>query len=575
VLTFYDEANDTLDQKEDRDAFASCKKKLETLARSQFTLEFLPDEPLRMFVTGPAGAGKCKCHGILVLAIVLLFCIFLIPLHPLVLLAKLLEAVESYAKSFSKNINHTYTSSTIRKTAFTGAAATEIGGQTCSTEYGLRKQKVSTNDIQEHSDTRLNIVDEVSFGSIKNLLEPLNDKLGKYTNRQDLRYGNCAIVFLGDFCQLPAFGEVIYERENHILWEQALNCMVELQGTHRFNQCPDMRRIIPGFREYGLTEEDRGILNSRVIDGDKVKMPDLSATRFASWTNVKKSEFNGAVFKDYLSKHHANCTKENIPMTAIVIKANAKWAKSGTPLSFNQRKVLFEECPEGKCKSSTNKYYDPLLCLFFDCHMMANDNIDVSNGIANGSIGRFKKIQLIYGAKLIPIQLHGFWVYSVDIEQVDWIELEWYDSKFEGRFRLKPANPTCTVEYPVVELGMKKYIKVGIKMTAFPANLNHATTGHKLQGKSMDELVIVEWSKRDSAKWAYVAISRVRTLDGLYLLEPIPEDIDFTPDPEYLAMMDRLRSNVLATPEQVQELMQQFPHSPYYALVLQAESMET
>ena len=91
----------------------------------------------------------------------------------------------------------------------------------------------------------------------------------------------------------------------------------------------------------------------------------------------------------------------------------------------------------------------------------------------------------------------------------------------------------------------------------------------------MDELVIVEWSKKDSAKWAYVAISRVRTLDGLYLLEPIPEDIDFTPDPEYLAMMDRLRSTILAIPDQVQELMQEFPQSPYYALVLETESMET
>jgi hypothetical protein len=168
-------------------------------------------------------------------------------------------------------------------------------------------------------------------------------------------------------------------------------------------------------------------------------------------------------------------------------------------------------------------------------------------------------------------------VYSVDIGNVEWLELEWYDSKFEGRFRLRPTNPTCTVDYPVVEMGVKKYIKVGIKMTVFPANLNHATTGHKLQGKSMDELVIVEWSKRDSAKWAYVAISRVRTLDGLYLLEPIPEDIDFTPDPEYLAMMGRMHAAILAIlaiPDQVQELMQQFPQSPYYALVLEAESTQ-
>ena len=60
VLTFYDEANDNLDEKEDQDASTERSKKLQTLARRQSTHAILPNEPLRMFVTGPAGAGKCK-----------------------------------------------------------------------------------------------------------------------------------------------------------------------------------------------------------------------------------------------------------------------------------------------------------------------------------------------------------------------------------------------------------------------------------------------------------------------------------------------------------------------------------
>ena len=88
----------------------------------------------------------------------------------------------------------------------------------------------------------------------------------------------------------------------------------------------------------------------------------------------------------------------------------------------------------------------------------------------------------------------------------------------------------------------------------------------------MDELVIVEWaSKKDRAKWAYVVISRVRTLDGLYFLEEIPDDIDFTPDEKYLQMMQRLRATILATPEQVSDLMQDFPNSKYYQISLEAE----
>ena len=87
----------------------------------------------------------------------------------------------------------------------------------------------------------------------------------------------------------------------------------------------------------------------------------------------------------------------------------------------------------------------------------------------------------------------------------------------------------------------------------FPLVLNHATTGHKLQGKSMDLLVISEWSKVKN--WAYVVLSRVRTLAGIYLTEPIPDDVDFSPAPEYLQMMDRLRETILRSPEDIQYLV--------------------
>ena len=84
--------------------------------------------------------------------------------------------------------------------------------------------------------------------------------------------------------------------------------------------------------------------------------------------------------------------------------------------------------------------------------------------------------------------------------------------------------------------------------------VNHATTGHKLQGKTVESLVIVEWSRVKN--WANVVISRVKTLNGLFLLKPIPDDIDFSPANDYLEMMKYLRKMVLATPEQVVELKQ-------------------
>jgi hypothetical protein len=89
-------------------------------------------------------------------------------------------------------------------------------------------------------------------------------------------------------------------------------------------------------------------------------------------------------------------------------------------------------------------------------------------------------------------------------------------------------------------------------MLHLPVIVNHATTGHKLQGKTVRLLVIAEWSKVKN--WAYVVLSRVKSLNGLFMTKSFPEDIDFSPASNYLDMMQHLRQMILATPEQVEDL---------------------
>ena len=60
----------------------------------------------------------------------------------------------------------------------------------------------------------------------------------------------------------------------------------------------------------------------------------------------------------------------------------------------------------------------------------------------------------------------------------------------------------------------------------------------------MANLVIAEW--RDAENWAYVVLSRVKTLEGIFLVDPLPEHFLFAPAAEYLSMMDRLRNTILA-----------------------------
>jgi hypothetical protein len=62
--------------------------------------------------------------------------------------------------------------------------------------------------------------------------------------------------------------------------------------------------------------------------------------------------------------------------------------------------------------------------------------------------------------------------------------------------------------------------KSTLKLTQFPININVGTTCHKLQGATKSFLVVTEFDYA-TENWIYVALSRVKTLSGLFLLKPI------------------------------------------------------
>jgi hypothetical protein len=46
----------------------------------------------------------------------------------------------------------------------------------------------------------------------------------------------------------------------------------------------------------------------------------------------------------------------------------------------------------------------------------------IHNGIANGTTAEFVSLSQT-GAKLVPIQMFGYWVYSVTVDEVDQLDL--------------------------------------------------------------------------------------------------------------------------------------------------------
>jgi hypothetical protein len=61
-----------------------------------------------------------------------------------------------------------------------------------------------------------------------------------------------------------------------------------------------------------------------------------------------------------------------------------------------------------------------------------------------------------------------------------------------------------------------------MKGIQLPVVSNNATTGHKLQGSSVDSIFVHAWIYEN---WAYVVLSRVRTHKGLYLRHPLDFDL--------------------------------------------------
>jgi hypothetical protein len=72
--------------------------------------------------------------------------------------------------------------------------------------------------------------------------------------------------------------------------------------------------------------------------------------------------------------------------------------------------------------------------------------------------------------------------------------------------------------------------------------VNNATTGHKLQGCGVDNLFVHSWSY--VTNWVYVMLSRVKTLDGLFLRHPLSMDLrKYAMSSELRDMIDGFRVN--------------------------------
>jgi hypothetical protein len=93
-------------------------------------------------------------------------------------------------------------------------------------------------------------------------------------------------------------------------------------------------------------------------------------------------------------------------------------------------------------------------------------------------------------------------------------------------FQLTPKSHTFKANIMKPKVQQVKHNdqeSIKMKCNQLPFIINNATTGHKLQGASVDNLFVHNWSY--VTNWAYVMLSHVRTLAGLYCRKPLSRDL--------------------------------------------------
>ena len=146
-----------------------------------------------------------------------------------------------------------------------------------------------------------------------------------------------------------------------------------------------------------------------------------------------------------------------------------------------------------------------VLKLAIGARVMLTTNVDVSDGLVNGARGEVVHIVTNNDNKVTTVLVK-------------------FDNNHVGlkAIQSSPYRATYTDAVPIAkyEVVFPAKGKKGSEIThlQFPLTLAWATTIHKVQGLTLDKIVVDMKGGRFSPGQAYVAFSRVKTLHGLHIL---------------------------------------------------------
>ena len=415
LLMFYDDAQRKSKPGTQVPQFAREYRKLDCLSKRT------PDkENLVSFVHGPGGAGKSAVVDLVIL----------------------------YCREFCNNLNFPFTSQTVVVTALTGVAATILLGETTHRAVHINCQREFTaEDLEDWKETRLLIIDEVSFAAPK-IFQKLDENLRVLRSELFEPYGGVNIVFSGNLQQLKPVKAASICDTDCFQFEEWVNCYTELEGKFRYKHDPEWGELLFRFRNGVPTQEDIRKINECVFS-DEGELPPL--VRYATHTNKDRDAINTGVFSKFCSSSKNEDTG-TVPSALVVLSDDLKVKNSkGSYVAVNQRQKFWEKCGEDdvECKDKRCGRVDPALKLFCNCPIMLTANDDVKAGRANGTRALVEHVDLKPGENHFDISVNGCAVPAVFASQVRRIQLRHENRKIQPEvFHMEPRRYSINLYFP-------------------------------------------------------------------------------------------------------------------------------
>ena len=416
-------------------------------------------EQLVMFLSGPAGSGK----------------------------SHVISSCQQCCKMFCDHAELPFDSDIFRITACTGSAAASLeSGTTIHSAAEINKnEKNITYNSEEWEYTNILLIDEISFFGYNSLVK-LDKNLRLLTGDRGQIYGGRNLIFVGDFKQLRTFEKIaIYERDS-ILWQGSINTAVFLEQSHRFKDDPEWGKILERISTGTATENDIKKINSRVIDDKKVKIPTEGNICYACPTNKGRNSIATYMFRDHVISTHPKFDNpdEEPPNHTIIIESVIYKNNRRRTGAFHQ--TIYNNVGDASVQTSHKKLIDPALKLYHDLPVMSNSNKDVKNGIANGTLARFKGIKLKNNdkSKVFFKNWDGYKVRTVSAADVEYILCEHWEGKKDVHGNILPPKKfKVYLEKSSADMTINMHginVTTPIKIDQFGLLNNISTTGHKL-----------------------------------------------------------------------------------------------